>query len=70
MVEDSQDEDFEPGTQFTYGRHLLALSLTIMTLDDGLVACPMCSRKMKNEAVFSHLDKCTGEEEKPKPSQR
>ncbi|PYH41570.1 E3 ubiquitin-protein ligase RAD18 [Aspergillus saccharolyticus JOP 1030-1] len=28
---------------------------------DGLVACPVCQRRMKNEAVFSHLDKCTGE---------
>ncbi|KAL4916572.1 hypothetical protein BDW62DRAFT_202559 [Aspergillus aurantiobrunneus] len=28
--------------------------------DDGLVACPICSVRMKNEAVFSHLDTCTG----------
>ncbi|RAL14848.1 E3 ubiquitin-protein ligase RAD18 [Aspergillus homomorphus CBS 101889] len=33
---------------------------------DGLVACPICQRKMKNEAVFSHLDKCTGEPSPPK----
>ncbi|RMJ22611.1 hypothetical protein PHISP_06517 [Aspergillus sp. HF37] len=28
--------------------------------DDGLVACPICNRRMKNEAVFQHLDTCTG----------
>ncbi|KAL4931942.1 E3 ubiquitin-protein ligase RAD18 [Aspergillus undulatus] len=33
---------------------------------DGLVACPGCSRRMKEEDVFSHLDKCKGlEESKP-----
>lgn len=30
--------------------------------DDGLVACPLCGRRMMEEAVFNHLDKCTGEE--------
>ncbi|KAJ5453783.1 Postreplication repair E3 ubiquitin-protein ligase rad18 [Penicillium daleae] len=29
--------------------------------DDGMVACPICNRRMKNEAVFAHLDKCTGD---------
>ncbi|PWY87527.1 postreplication repair E3 ubiquitin-protein ligase rad18 [Aspergillus heteromorphus CBS 117.55] len=28
--------------------------------EDGLVACPICSRRMKNEAVFRHLDSCNG----------
>ncbi|KAL4787996.1 hypothetical protein BJX76DRAFT_250594 [Aspergillus varians] len=28
--------------------------------EDGLVACPVCSRRMKNTAVFRHLDTCTG----------
>ena len=27
---------------------------------DGLVPCPMCNKRMKEEAVFSHLDRCTG----------
>lgn len=27
--------------------------------DDGLVACPGCDRRMKAEAVFTHLDTCT-----------
>ncbi|RDK46796.1 postreplication repair E3 ubiquitin-protein ligase rad18 [Aspergillus phoenicis ATCC 13157] len=34
--------------------------------DDGLVACPICNRRMKNEAVFRHLDTCTGEPAPPK----
>ncbi|PGH02455.1 DNA repair protein rad18 [Blastomyces parvus] len=37
-------------------------------LDDGLVACPVCQRRMKNEAVFAHLDSCTGSSDPPKPS--
>lgn len=28
--------------------------------NDGLVACPMCNKRMKEEAVFSHLDRCDG----------
>ncbi|PGH03323.1 DNA repair protein rad18 [Helicocarpus griseus UAMH5409] len=36
--------------------------------DDGLVACPVCGRRMKNEAVFPHLDTCTGSPVPPKPS--
>lgn len=28
--------------------------------DDGLVACPMCTQRMKEEFVFSHLDRCDG----------
>ncbi|KAK2745407.1 E3 ubiquitin-protein ligase rad18 [Myotisia sp. PD_48] len=33
---------------------------------DGLVSCPICGKRMKNELVFVHLDNCTGE--KPKTS--
>ncbi|SLM33998.1 dna repair protein [Lasallia pustulata] len=29
--------------------------------DDGLVACPSCGTRMKEENVFSHLDTCSGE---------
>ncbi|EPS32840.1 hypothetical protein PDE_07801 [Penicillium oxalicum 114-2] len=29
--------------------------------EDGMVACPICGRRMKNEAVFAHLDSCTGD---------
>lgn len=32
-----------------------------------MVACPICNRRMKNEAVFAHLDKCTGD---PGPAAR
>ncbi|KAK8161011.1 hypothetical protein BKA80DRAFT_190084, partial [Phyllosticta citrichinensis] len=28
--------------------------------NDGLVACPMCKQRMKEETVFPHLDHCTG----------
>ncbi|KAL3467759.1 hypothetical protein BJX64DRAFT_273773 [Aspergillus heterothallicus] len=39
--------------------------------DDGLVPCPICHRRMKNEAVFRHLDTCNGEQggpAEPKPA--
>jgi len=29
--------------------------------DDGLVSCPMCGQRMKEETVFGHLDRCDGE---------
>lgn len=32
--------------------------------EDGLVSCPMCNRRMKEEEVFGHLDKCDGTPEK------
>ncbi|OJD35677.1 postreplication repair e3 ubiquitin-protein ligase rad18 [Diplodia corticola] len=28
--------------------------------NDSLVACPMCNKRMKEEAVFTHLDRCEG----------
>ncbi|KAG7125797.1 Postreplication repair E3 ubiquitin-protein ligase rad18 like [Verticillium longisporum] len=28
--------------------------------EDGLVPCPMCQARMKEEQVFAHLDKCPG----------
>ncbi|KAE8355251.1 hypothetical protein BDV28DRAFT_53734 [Aspergillus coremiiformis] len=34
--------------------------------EDGLVSCPICNRRMKNEAVFQHLDMCTGDPAPPK----
>ncbi|KAL6231133.1 Postreplication repair E3 ubiquitin-protein ligase rad18 [Aspergillus navahoensis] len=36
--------------------------------DDGLVPCPVCGRRMKEEAVFRHLDTCTGGAEDSKPA--
>ncbi|OJD18648.1 DNA repair protein rad18 [Emergomyces pasteurianus Ep9510] len=35
--------------------------------DDGLVACPVCHRRMKNEAVFAHLDSCPSSSDLSKP---
>ncbi|KAL4733263.1 Postreplication repair E3 ubiquitin-protein ligase rad18 [Aspergillus similis] len=35
---------------------------------DGLVPCPVCGRRMKEEAVFRHLDSCTGSAEELKPA--
>lgn len=29
---------------------------------DGLVACPVCGKRMKEEVVFTHLDHCTSDE--------
>ena len=26
------------------------------SLDDGLIACPICGARMKEEAVYPHLD--------------
>ena len=31
--------------------------------EDNLVACPICNKRMKQEAVFPHLDHCEGEQE-------
>lgn len=28
--------------------------------DDGLVGCPICGTRMKEEAVYTHLDRCDG----------
>ncbi len=36
--------------------------------DDGLVQCPMCHARMKEEAVFTHLDQCDGSATKAKGS--
>lgn len=30
------------------------------SLDDGLVACPLCNRRMKEWQVFKHLEACPG----------
>ncbi|KAF2838756.1 DNA repair protein rad18 [Patellaria atrata CBS 101060] len=34
--------------------------------DDGLVACPICNKRMKEEAVFQHLERCDEEMEEEK----
>ncbi|KAH0547722.1 hypothetical protein FGG08_000212 [Glutinoglossum americanum] len=35
--------------------------------DDGLVPCPICSKRMKEESVFLHLDRC-GQDQKRRES--
>ena len=41
-------------------------------LDDGLVSCPLCYRRMKEAQVFSHLDLCgkqdVGSLSRPQPT--
>lgn len=70
VIEDSADEDYVPGelpclTRWFWFFKGFAL---IDYVDDGLVACPICNRRMKNEAVFSHLDVCKGPQEPSKTS--
>ncbi|GAM85059.1 hypothetical protein ANO11243_030620 [Dothideomycetidae sp. 11243] len=38
--------------------------------DDGLVSCPMCDKRMKEESVFGHLDRCDGSKTQSKPHSR
>jgi len=38
--------------------------------DDGLVSCPMCGQRMKEQAVFGHLDRCDGQEDKSEQKKR
>ncbi|KAI9797662.1 MAG: hypothetical protein M1825_005721 [Sarcosagium campestre] len=33
--------------------------------EDGLVPCPMCGRRMKEESVYAHLDRCESERNHP-----
>ncbi|KAJ5227379.1 E3 ubiquitin-protein ligase rad18 [Penicillium citrinum] len=53
VIEDSQDE--AEGEEY-------------VPADDGMVACPICQRRMKAHAVFSHLDTCQGEKAPTPPS--
>ncbi|KAI2087457.1 E3 ubiquitin-protein ligase rad18 [Ophidiomyces ophidiicola] len=38
--------------------------------NDGLVACPICHRRMKEVVVFSHLNNCPGPSSQNEPGQR
>ncbi|KAJ5980846.1 hypothetical protein N7481_008144 [Penicillium waksmanii] len=38
--------------------------------DDGMVACPICQRRMKAHLVFSHLDTCQGVKPAPPPASK
>lgn len=65
VIEDSQDEDFVPGTAFSILR--TRADESNLGLEDGLVACPICNRRMKLEAMNSHLDSCGNPVSPPKP---
>ena len=60
----SNDEDsHERERQLTAGPQPETLSRPHSTKspgDDGLVACPICGKRMKEELVFPHVDTCTG----------
>ena len=60
VVEDSQDEEYVPG-RLLHTNSDFTVKPNALWLEDGLVACPICNRRMKNEAVFRHLDTCTGD---------
>ena len=53
FVLNGRDESLQPGwsTQVQYSAIILNLSQ-----DDGLTACPICGARMKEEAVYPHLD--------------
>jgi E3 ubiquitin-protein ligase RAD18 len=56
VVEDSEDE----GSQYVEEDRSSHVEQHLSEPDDGLVACPMCHTRMKEEAVFAHLDQCGG----------
>ena len=58
IVEDSEDD----GSQYSEENPSPPPVKPSSEPDDGLVACPMCSKRMKEEAVFLHLDQCNGED--------
>ncbi len=55
-VEDSEDD----GSQYVEEDSSPLPKKTSSDLGDGLVECPMCSRRMRIEAVEPHLDQCDG----------
>jgi E3 ubiquitin-protein ligase RAD18 len=55
VVEDSEDD----GSQYLEDSSSLP-DKPSSAPDDGLVACPMCNNRMKEDAVFTHLDQCDG----------
>ena len=58
IIEDDSDNIYQPGILipvYSYG------ALADKCSDDGLVACPSCGKRMKEENVYSHLDTCSGE---------
>lgn len=61
------DEEYRPGMrQLDSGA---STAVATLGLDDGLVGCPICGRRMRNEAVYFHLDRCTGSDPKPRSTE-
>ena len=57
--------DSEAGSEYEYGRDSQTsnspeMGETPTVPVDGLVACPICNKRMKNDTVFTHLDHCDG----------
>ena len=63
VVEDSEDD----GSQYLEEDTSSQPDQPLAEPDDGLVACPMCHTRMKEEAVFTHLDQCDGSSSKQNP---
>ena len=49
---DDEDNNFQPGK----ARYCPGLRVANAFIDDGLISCPICNARMKEEAVFLHLD--------------
>lgn len=58
-IEDSEDGDYQDEEQEQEPQP-----------EDGLVPCPMCGKRMKEEAVFPHLDRCDDEQKKARQKQK
>ena len=59
-VEDSEEEEHQeevqPGKSPSTYIKSFAVTKPYHPTDDGLIACPICSARMKEEEVFPHLD--------------
>ena len=71
VIQDSEDdkEDLyipEPGVYLPASEKKSAVKTQTNFVDDGLVACPMCERRMKEWQVFKHIESCTGPTATPK----
>lgn len=58
IIEDSEDD----GSQYGEEDSSPLPAKPFFDPGDGLVACPVCSKRMKEEAVYPHLDQCNGED--------
>lgn len=61
VVEDSEDDY----SLFDEESFTLQVGKPSLGQEDGLVPCPVCKKRMKEEAVFPHLDQCDGADESP-----